>query len=139
MKYSNRDLLAKVTKNLAINIRFVVIKGYNLECPIRFFVHFSKTLMNVRGFPNTSVNGPSVWCIVVARGGGFFPLLRGLSLLTEAFYTTPGRGGGAFLGLPLLQKVLRAPMGGCECVGHLDSSRPTSPVNWHITQCNLGK
>ena len=27
MKYSNRDLLAKVTKNLAINIRFVVIKG----------------------------------------------------------------------------------------------------------------
>ena len=24
---SNRDLLAKVTKNLAINIRFVVIKG----------------------------------------------------------------------------------------------------------------
>ena len=26
-KYSNRDLLAKVTKNLAINIRFVVIKG----------------------------------------------------------------------------------------------------------------
>ena len=27
MKYSNRDLLAKMTKNLAINIRFVVIKG----------------------------------------------------------------------------------------------------------------
>ena len=27
MKYSNRDLLAKVTKNLAINIRLVVIKG----------------------------------------------------------------------------------------------------------------
>ena len=27
MKYSNRDLLAKVTKNLIINIRFVVIKG----------------------------------------------------------------------------------------------------------------
>ena len=27
MKYSNRDLLAKVTNNLAINIRFVVIKG----------------------------------------------------------------------------------------------------------------
>ena len=27
MKYSNRDLLAKVTQNLAINIRFVVIKG----------------------------------------------------------------------------------------------------------------
>ena len=27
MKYSNRDLLAKVPKNLAINIRFVVIKG----------------------------------------------------------------------------------------------------------------
>ena len=27
MKYSNRDLLTKVTKNLAINIRFVVIKG----------------------------------------------------------------------------------------------------------------
>ena len=27
MKYSNRDLLAKVTKNLANNIRFVVIKG----------------------------------------------------------------------------------------------------------------
>ena len=27
VKYSNRDLLAKVTKNLAINIRFVVIKG----------------------------------------------------------------------------------------------------------------
>ena len=27
MKYSNRDFLAKVTKNLAINIRFVVIKG----------------------------------------------------------------------------------------------------------------
>ena len=27
MKYSNRDLLPKVTKNLAINIRFVVIKG----------------------------------------------------------------------------------------------------------------
>ena len=27
MKYSNRDLLAKVTKNLAINIRFVVIKS----------------------------------------------------------------------------------------------------------------
>ena len=27
MKYSNRDLLAKVTKKLAINIRFVVIKG----------------------------------------------------------------------------------------------------------------
>ena len=27
MKYSNRDLLAKVTKHLAINIRFVVIKG----------------------------------------------------------------------------------------------------------------
>ena len=27
MKYSNRELLAKVTKNLAINIRFVVIKG----------------------------------------------------------------------------------------------------------------
>ena len=27
MKYSNRDLLAKITKNLAINIRFVVIKG----------------------------------------------------------------------------------------------------------------
>ena len=26
MKYSNRDLLAKVTKNLVINIRFVVIK-----------------------------------------------------------------------------------------------------------------
>ena len=27
MKYSNRDLLAKVTKNLAINNRFVVIKS----------------------------------------------------------------------------------------------------------------
>ena len=27
MKHSNIDLLAKVTKNLAINIRFVVIKG----------------------------------------------------------------------------------------------------------------
>ena len=27
MKCSYRDLLAKVTKNLAINIRFVVIKG----------------------------------------------------------------------------------------------------------------
>ena len=27
MKYSNRDLMAKVTRNLAINIRFVVIKG----------------------------------------------------------------------------------------------------------------
>ena len=27
MKYSNRDLLAKVTKDLVINIRFVVIKG----------------------------------------------------------------------------------------------------------------
>ena len=27
MKYLNRDLLAKVTKNLAINIRFVVIKS----------------------------------------------------------------------------------------------------------------
>ena len=27
MKYSNRDLLAKVTKNLAINIRFVVVNG----------------------------------------------------------------------------------------------------------------
>ena len=27
MKYSNRDLLVKVTKNSAINIRFVVIKG----------------------------------------------------------------------------------------------------------------
>ena len=27
VKYSNRDLLAKATKNLAINIRFVVIKG----------------------------------------------------------------------------------------------------------------
>ena len=27
VKYSNRDLLAKVIKNLAINIRFVVIKG----------------------------------------------------------------------------------------------------------------
>ena len=27
MKYSNRDLLAKVTKKFAINIRFVVIKG----------------------------------------------------------------------------------------------------------------
>ena len=27
MKYSNRDLLAKVTKNLAINIRFVAIKS----------------------------------------------------------------------------------------------------------------
>ena len=27
MKYSNRDLLSKVTKNLAINIRFVVING----------------------------------------------------------------------------------------------------------------
>ena len=27
MKYSNRDLLAKVTKNLAFTIRFVVIKG----------------------------------------------------------------------------------------------------------------
>ena len=27
MKYSNRDLRAKVTKNLAINIRFMVIKG----------------------------------------------------------------------------------------------------------------
>ena len=27
MKNSNKDLLAKVTKNLAINIRFVVIKG----------------------------------------------------------------------------------------------------------------
>ena len=34
MKYSNRELLAKVTKNLV-----------NLECPIMvFFVHFSKTL-----------------------------------------------------------------------------------------------
>ena len=28
MKYSNRDLLAKVTKNLAINIRFVVINPF---------------------------------------------------------------------------------------------------------------
>ena len=27
MKYLNRDLLPEVTKNLAINIRFVVIKG----------------------------------------------------------------------------------------------------------------
>ena len=27
MKYLNRDLLAKVTKNLPINIRFVVDKG----------------------------------------------------------------------------------------------------------------
>ena len=27
MEYSTRDLLAKVTKNLAVNIRFVVIKG----------------------------------------------------------------------------------------------------------------
>ena len=27
MKYSNRDLLAKVTKQLAINIRLVVIEG----------------------------------------------------------------------------------------------------------------
>ena len=27
MKCSSRDLLAKVTKNLAINIRFVVMKG----------------------------------------------------------------------------------------------------------------
>ena len=27
IKYSHRDLLGKVTKNLAINIRFVVIKG----------------------------------------------------------------------------------------------------------------
>ena len=40
MKHSNRDLLGKVTKNLAINIRFVVIIKANLECPIRFFVYF---------------------------------------------------------------------------------------------------
>ena len=39
----NRNVLAIMTKNLAINIRFVVIKA-NLEYPIRFFVHFSKTL-----------------------------------------------------------------------------------------------
>ena len=37
------EIYWRVTKNLAINIRFVVIKGYNLECPIRFFVHFSQT------------------------------------------------------------------------------------------------
>ena len=44
MKYSNRDLLAKVTKNLAIKIFDSWLLKANLECPIRFFVHFSKTL-----------------------------------------------------------------------------------------------
>ena len=48
MKYSNRDLLAKVTKNLAINIFDSWLLKANLECPISFFVHFSKTL-NLHG------------------------------------------------------------------------------------------
>ena len=62
MKYSNKDLLAKVTKNLAINIRFVVIKT-NLVCPKRFFVHFSKTLTFSHPFSlHFSINLP--WYIL---------------------------------------------------------------------------
>ena len=43
MKYSNRDLLAKVTKNLAINIRFVVIKARCTPEQLTILTKHSKT------------------------------------------------------------------------------------------------
>ena len=45
----NRDLLAKVTKNLEINIRFVVIQGYS-RVSDKVISHFSKTLSNSIAF-----------------------------------------------------------------------------------------
>ena len=96
--------------------------------------------MNVRGFSKYISEWAKRMVHGGCKGGGLFSLLGGLFLNVRAFslfmgafstcersffslqgHFTPHGGGGALLGLPPLQKG------------------PTSPANWHITQCNLGK